>query len=49
MNNQGETCTPYEQEVFLIMTRIGVEPTLSDVEEQLKQKGYDVVRLDNEQ
>ncbi|MDM5297727.1 YkuS family protein [Bacillus pumilus] len=31
------------------MTRIGVEPTLSDVEEQLKQKGYDVVRLDNEQ
>ena len=31
------------------MTRIGVEPSLSDVEELLKQKGYDVVRIQNEQ
>ena len=49
MNNQMVSCTPYEQEVFLIMTRIGVEPSLSDVEELLKQKGYDVVRIQNEQ
>lgn len=49
MNNQTASCTPYEQEVFLIMTRIGVEPSLSDVEELLKQKGYDVVRIQNEQ
>ncbi|MFS0654305.1 YkuS family protein [Bacillus sp. 179-C3.3 HS] len=31
------------------MTRIGVESSLTDVEEQLKQKGYDVVRIQNEQ
>ncbi|MGE6631198.1 YkuS family protein [Bacillus sp. NPDC077027] len=31
------------------MTRIGVEPSLSDVEELLKQKGYEVVRIQNEQ
>ncbi|QZD61083.1 YkuS family protein [Bacillus pumilus] len=31
------------------MTKIGLEPSLSDVEELLKQKGYDVVRIQNEQ
>lgn len=39
MNNRAASCTPYEQEVYLIMTRIGVEQSLSDVEELLKQKG----------